>query len=76
MGLAAEAAIARGARQPWEPILATAAERGADVVVCGSRGRGAVARSVLGSTSSSLLHRAQRTMLIRAGGGGTPDGRR
>ena len=33
-------------------------EDGADVVVCGTRGRGAVARSVLGSTSSSLLHHA------------------
>jgi nucleotide-binding universal stress UspA family protein len=74
MGLAAEAAIARGARQPWEPILATAAERGADVVVCGSRGRGAVARSVLGSTSSSLLHHAQRTMLIVPEAEATPDG--
>jgi nucleotide-binding universal stress UspA family protein len=73
-GLAAEPAIARGARQPWEPILATAAERGADVVVCGSRGRGAVARSVLGSTSSSLLHHAQRTMLIVPEAEATPDG--
>ena len=33
MGLAAEPAVAAGARQPWEPILAAAAERGADVVV-------------------------------------------
>ena len=74
IGLAAEPAIARGARQPWEPILATAAERGADVVVCGSRGRGAVARSVLGSTSSSLLHHAQRTMLIVPEAEATPDG--
>ena len=74
IGLAAEPAIARGARQPWEPILATAAERGADVVVCGSSGRGAVARSVLGSTSSSLLHHAQRTMLIVPEAEATPDG--
>ena len=74
IGLAAEPAVARGARQPWEPILATAAERGADVVVCGSRGRGAVARSVLGSTSSSLLHHAQRTMLIVPEAEATPDG--
>ena len=64
MGLAAESAVARGERQPWEPILAAAAERGADVVVCGTRGRGAVARSVLGSTSSSLLHHADRAVLI------------
>ena len=59
-GLIAEPAVAPGQRQPWEPILAAAAERGADVVVCGTRGHGPVARSVLGSTSSSLLHHADR----------------
>jgi nucleotide-binding universal stress UspA family protein len=64
VGLVAEPAVAPGERQPWEPILAAAAERGANVVVCGSRGRGAVARSVLGSTSSSLLHHAERAVLI------------
>ena len=40
VGLVAEPAVAPGERQPWEPILAAAAERGADVVVCGTRGRG------------------------------------
>ena len=40
VGLVAESAVAPGERQPWEPILAAAAERGADVVVCGTRGRG------------------------------------
>lgn len=64
VGLVAEPAVAPGERQPWEPILAAAAERGAEVVVCGTRGRGAVARSVLGSTSSSLLHHAERAVLI------------
>jgi len=64
VGLVAEPAVAPGERQPWEPILAAAGERGADVVVCGTRGRGAVARSVLGSTSSSLLHHAERAVLI------------
>jgi nucleotide-binding universal stress UspA family protein len=64
LGLVAEPLIASGRRQPWEPILAAAAERGADLVVCGSRGQGAVARSVLGSTSSSLLHHADRAVLV------------
>ena len=64
VGLVAEPVVSAGERQPWEPILAAAAKREADVVVCGSRGRGAVARSVLGSTSSSLLHHAQRAVLI------------
>ena len=73
-GLDAEPAVAPGARQPWEPILTAAAERGADVVVCGSRGRGAVARSVLGSTSSSLLHHAERAVLIVPEAEAMPDG--
>lgn len=63
-GLSAEPAVAPDERQPWEPILAAAAEREADVVVCGTRGRGPVARSVLGSTSSSLLHHADRAVLV------------
>jgi len=73
-GLTAEPAVAGGARQPWEPILSAAAEREADVVVCGSRGRGAVARSVLGSTSSSLLHHARRSVLIVPEAETLPDG--
>jgi nucleotide-binding universal stress UspA family protein len=73
-GLAAEPAVAAGERQPWEPILAAAAERGAEVVVCGSRGRGAVARSVLGSTSSSLLHHADRAVLVVPEAEATPEG--
>ena len=63
-GLIGEPEVAAGDRQPWEPILAVAAERSADVVVCGTRGHGAVARSVLGSTSSSLLHHAGRAVLV------------
>ena len=70
----AEPAVAAGERQPWEPILAAAAERGADVVVCGSRGRGAVARSVLGSTSSSLLHHAERAVLVVPEAEAQPEG--
>jgi nucleotide-binding universal stress UspA family protein len=63
-GLTAEPAVAAGDRQPWRPILAAAAERSDDVVVCGTRGHGAVARSVLGSTSSSLLHHAELAVLV------------
>ena len=63
-GLIAEPAVAAGERQPWGPILAAAAERSADVVVCGTRGHGAVSRSVLGSTSSSLLHHAEVAVLV------------
>jgi hypothetical protein len=63
-GLGAEPAVATSERQPSEPIVAAAAERSADVVVCGTRGHGAVARSVLGSTSSSLLHHAETAVLV------------
>ena len=73
-GLIAEPAVAPGQRQPWEPILAVAGERGAEVVVCGTRGRGPVARSVLGSTSSSLLHHADRAVLVVPETDVPPDG--
>jgi len=73
-GLIAESAVASGERQPWEPILAAAGERGAEVVVCGTRGRGPVARSVLGSTSSSLLHHADRAVLAVPETDAPPDG--
>ncbi len=67
-GLAAESALAPGDDHPWKRILAAAEERGADVVACGTRRHGAVARTVLGSTSSSLLHHADRAVLV------VPDG--
>ena len=73
-GLSAEPAVAPGERQPWEPILAAASERGAEVVVCGTRGHGPVARSVLGSTSSSLLHHADRAVLVVPEADVSPDG--
>ena len=34
------------------------------MIVCGSRGRGAVARSLLGSTSTRVLHHATRPVLV------------
>jgi nucleotide-binding universal stress UspA family protein len=73
-GLSAESGVAAGDRQPWGPILAAAAERSADVVVCGTRGHGAVARSVLGSTSSSLLHHAELAVLVVPESDAQPDG--
>jgi nucleotide-binding universal stress UspA family protein len=74
VGLAAQSAVASGKRQPWGPIVAAAAERSADVVVCGTRGHGAVARSVLGSTSSSLLHHAETPVLVVPEADLPPDG--
>ena len=37
---------------------------GSDVLVCGSRGQGGLARAMLGSTSTSLLHHATLPLLI------------
>lgn len=36
----------------------------AGAIVCGARGRGGVARSLLGSTSTSLLHHCTRPVLV------------
>jgi nucleotide-binding universal stress UspA family protein len=64
---------------PWEgsesqTILAEADATDADVIVCGSRGRGAVARSLLGSTSTRVLHHATRPVLVVPGDTGATDG--
>lgn len=73
-GLSAMPAVATGPRHPWEPILAAAEEHDADVVICGTRGQGAVTRSVLGSTSSSLLHHAEIAVLVVPETDVPPDG--
>jgi nucleotide-binding universal stress UspA family protein len=44
------------------------------VLACGTRGRGAFARALLGSTSSSLLHHTDVPLLVVPDGGGTLDG--
>ena len=67
--LAADAGLeataqARPARRPWHAIRGAADDIGADVIVCGSRGLGAFSRVVLGSTSTALLHQAERPVLV------------
>jgi nucleotide-binding universal stress UspA family protein len=47
-----------------QTILLQADTANADLIICGSRGRGAVARSLLGSTSTSVLHHATRPVLV------------
>jgi nucleotide-binding universal stress UspA family protein len=54
----------------WRETLHAADQLDADVIVCGSRGRGAFSRTLLGSTSSSLLHHADRPLLVVPAGGG------
>jgi nucleotide-binding universal stress UspA family protein len=74
-GLTLEPSVVTRGGSEWQTILAEADAVDADVVVCGSRGRGALARSLLGSTSTGVLHHATRPVLVvPADGGGALDG--
>ncbi len=49
---------------PAEEMLRAASELGADMVVVGSRGRGAVARMLLGSVSDRLVRQSHQPVLV------------
>jgi nucleotide-binding universal stress UspA family protein len=53
-----------GVGDPGETIAALAAERGADLVVVGSHGRGGARRLVMGSVSRSVLARTEVPVMI------------
>lgn len=72
-GLAATAEL-RGGGSVWREIAAAARDHGADVIVCGTRGRGPLSRALLGSTSASLLHHGGRPVLIVPGDAPEPSG--
>ena len=61
-GVAAESELLEG--DPAEQILDLARLRGADLVVVGSRGRGAIAETLLGSVSGAIVHGADRPVLV------------
>jgi nucleotide-binding universal stress UspA family protein len=61
-GLVAEGVVAGPRSRTWEGLLAAAV--GADLLVCGSRGLGGLARAVLGSVSASLLHNTTLPLLV------------
>jgi nucleotide-binding universal stress UspA family protein len=71
LGLDAESVIIDSSGPAWRSLLDTARSIGADVLVCGTRGRGAFARALLGSTSSSLLHHTDIPLLVVPDGGGS-----
>jgi nucleotide-binding universal stress UspA family protein len=53
---------------PAEAIVDLARNRDVDLIVVGSRGRGAVTGAVLGSVSSDVVHRANRPVLVARAG--------
>ena len=52
------------AGSPVDEIVAYADSLDADLIVLGSRGRGAIATAVLGSVSRGVLHEAHRPVLV------------
>jgi nucleotide-binding universal stress UspA family protein len=73
-GLDAGARVAAPQPPTWSALLALAHDEGADALVCGTRGRSALARVLLGSTSTSLLHHADLPLLVVPGEAGERDG--
>ncbi len=49
---------------PADEVLDFARERGADLIVCGSRGLGRMQRLLLGSTSHKISHHAECSCLV------------
>lgn len=70
-GLRAEAHRVPGVTA-WRELRALAAKTGADAIVSGTRGNGVIDRIVLGSTASSLLHHADRPLLVVHDGSDPP----
>lgn len=61
-GRRAEACVAVG--EPCATLLELAGRYEADVILTGRSGKGAVARVVLGSVTTSLLHRSSKPILV------------
>jgi nucleotide-binding universal stress UspA family protein len=74
LGLQAEVLPVDPSAPAWAALLDAAHRVGADVLACGTRGRGAFARALLGSTSSRLLHHTDVPLLVVPDGGGALDG--
>jgi len=63
-GLEASPVTADGTRGQWRALLATAEEHGAAAILVGSRGRGAITSTVLGSVATGLVHAAALPVLV------------
>lgn len=60
----ATSSIVAAERSVWATVLEEAERRGAAAVVVGSRGRSGIASVLLGSTSSGVVHHADRPVLV------------
>jgi nucleotide-binding universal stress UspA family protein len=74
LGLQVEVVPVAPSARVWAALLSSVPRVGADVLACGTRGRGAFARALLGSTSSRLLHQTDVPLLVVPDGGGALDG--
>ncbi len=63
-GLDAESAISDARGRTHETLTEVARSQGADVVVVGSRGRGALKAAMLGSVSTGLVHTSELPVLV------------
>jgi nucleotide-binding universal stress UspA family protein len=72
-GLRATPAILTGL-SAWRTLRSSARDKDADVVACGTRGEGPLKRMLLGCTASSLLHHADRPLLLTPAGDAKLDG--
>jgi nucleotide-binding universal stress UspA family protein len=64
LGLDARPAIPESGHGDWQTLLEGGRESGAAAVLVGSRGRGAIASTVLGSVASGLVHAAVLPVLV------------
>jgi len=63
-GVAVELIVSTSRERPAAAIVETADEVGAQAIVCGTRGLGAVQSTVLGSVAKALLHDSHLPLLI------------